>query len=105
MSENPLLELAAERQVRLANEFQKAAAEMTAEKLIGAFQGAESDAPTQQRVALHEDIGGANERRLAGAECLEGLPSPRVVRIVLYEQREQRRRVDEDVAHSMARSR
>jgi len=45
LSENPLLEQAAERQVRLANEFQKAAAELTAEQLKAAFDGAVSSAP------------------------------------------------------------
>ncbi|NNL65309.1 MAG: hypothetical protein HKP30_03600 [Myxococcales bacterium] len=45
MSENPLMELAAERQVRLASEFQKAAAELTGEKLAAAFQGAVASAP------------------------------------------------------------
>ena len=45
MSENPLLTLAAERQVRLANEFQKAAAALTAEQLVSAFEGAQATAP------------------------------------------------------------
>jgi hypothetical protein len=45
LSDNPLLQLAAERQVRLANEFQKAAAAMTAEQLLAAFQGAVAAAP------------------------------------------------------------
>jgi hypothetical protein len=45
LSENPLLTLAAERQVRLANEFQKAAAAMTAEQLVAAFQGAVAASP------------------------------------------------------------
>ena len=45
MSDNPLLQLAAERSVRLANEFQKSAAELTAEQLATAFEGAVSTAP------------------------------------------------------------
>jgi hypothetical protein len=45
LSDNPLLQLAAERQVRLANEFQKAAAAMTAEQLIAAFEDARASAP------------------------------------------------------------
>jgi len=45
LSDDPLLQLAAERPVRLANEFQKAAAGMTAEQLVAAFQGAVSSAP------------------------------------------------------------
>jgi len=45
LSENPLLTLAAERSVRLANEFQKAAAALTAEQLMDAFQAAQAEAP------------------------------------------------------------
>lgn len=45
MSENPLLELAADRAARLASEFQKAAAELTAERLASAFEGAQAAAP------------------------------------------------------------
>ncbi len=45
MSENPLMEMAAERSVRLASEFPKAAAELTGERLGAAFQGAVAEAP------------------------------------------------------------
>lgn len=45
MSENPLMEMAAERAVRLASEFQKATAELSGERLAEAFESAVAAAP------------------------------------------------------------